>query len=72
MGPLQGTGEVIDVFGNLRLGYQVYDRRGITVEVLPELYREAGLQGYILHARNTGFCVRPADKRIVLLKEAAA
>ena len=71
LGTLAGAEEVVAVFGNIRLGYQIYDRRGISVEMLREIYREAGLYGYILHARNTGFPIRPADKRIVLLKEHA-
>lgn len=68
---LSDTEGVIAVFGNIRLGYRIYDRKGLSVEILRELYREAGLIGFILHARNTGIVVRPADKRIVLLKEHA-
>lgn len=72
MDDLSDVEGVLAVFGNLQLGYRIYDRKGVTVERMNELYREAGLIGFILHARNTGMVIRPADKRIVLLKEHSA
>jgi HK97 family phage major capsid protein len=72
MADLSDVEGIIAVFGNLQLGYRIYDRKGITVERMNELYREAGLVGFILHARNTGYPIRASDKRIVLLKEHSA
>jgi HK97 family phage major capsid protein len=59
-------------FGNLNLGYRIVDRKGISIQRLSELYAEAGLVGFLFRARNTAYCIRPSDKRIVLLKEHAA
>ena len=72
MDDLSDVEGILAVFGNLQLGYRIYDRKGITVERMNEIYREAGLIGFILHSRNTGMVIRPADKRIVLLKEHSA
>jgi HK97 family phage major capsid protein len=72
MDDLSDVEGVLAVFGNLMLGYRIYDRKGVTVERMNELYREAGLIGFILHTRNTGMVIRPADKRLVLLKEHSA
>jgi HK97 family phage major capsid protein len=71
LGTLAGTEEILAIFGNFKLGYTIYDRKRITIDIMREIYREAGLQGHILRTRNTGFPIRPADKRLVLLKEHA-
>jgi len=41
------------------------------VQRLTELYAEAGLVGFKIHKRVGGYCIRPANKSIVLLTEAA-
>jgi HK97 family phage major capsid protein len=72
MDDLSDTEGILAIFGNLNLGYRIVDRKGISIQRLSELYAEAGLVGFLLRARNTGYCIRPADKRIVLLKEHSA
>jgi len=72
MDDLSDTEGVLAIFGNLNLGYRIVDRKGISIQRLSELYAEAGLVGFLLRARNTGYCIRPGDKRIVLLKEHSA
>jgi HK97 family phage major capsid protein len=42
------------IFGNLRLGYMILDRMGMTVQRLDELYAEAGLVGFKMHRRVGG------------------
>ncbi len=69
MQDLSDTQGVIAAFGRFDLGYRIIDRKGVTIQRLSELYAEAGLVGFLVHARVTGYVVRPQDKRIVLLKE---
>ena len=49
----------------------VLDRKGIGIQRLSELYAEAGLVGFKVHARVGDYCIRPANKSIVLLTEHA-
>jgi len=44
---------------------------GITIQRLSELYAEAGLVGFKVHARVGGYPIRPSNKALVLLKEHA-
>jgi len=72
LGTLAGSEEIIAVYGDFRSGYQIIDRVGLSIQRLSELYAEAGLVGFKLHARVTGFCRRPQNKPLVLMTEAAA
>jgi HK97 family phage major capsid protein len=42
------------IFGNLRLGYMIVDRQGMSIQRLDELYAEAGLVGFKVHKRVGG------------------
>jgi HK97 family phage major capsid protein len=55
MPDLSDTEGVLAIFGNLNLGYRIVDRKGISIQRLSELYAEAGLIGFLLRARNTGY-----------------
>ena len=70
MGTLAGTEGVIAAFGNFKAGYRILDHTGgMTVQRLVELYAEAGLIGFKVHKRVGGYCIRPANKSIILLTE---
>lgn len=69
MGALDGTGEVIAIFGDFQRGYRILDGRGFSIQRLSELYAEAGLVGFKVHARVGGYPIRPTNKPLVLLKE---
>ena len=72
LGTLAGTEQVIGAFGDFKAGYKILDHEnGLSVQRLVELYAEAGLVGFKLHKRVGGYCVRPANKPIVLLTEAS-
>lgn len=67
---LAGEAQVIAAFGNFREGYKILDHAGgQTIQRLVELYSEAGLVGFKIHKRVGGYCIRPANKAIVLLTE---
>lgn len=68
---LTDAGQVIAAFGNFKAGYKILDHEGgMTIQRLVELYSEAGLVGFKVHKRVGGYCIRPANKAIVLLTEA--
>jgi len=71
MGTLDDTAAVIAIFGDFQRGYRILDRKGIGIQRLSELYAEAGLVGFKVHARVGGYCIRSANKSIVLLTEHA-
>ena len=72
MATLAGTAQVIAAFGNFKEGYKILDHAGgMTIQRLVELYSEAGLVGFKIHKRVGGYCIRPANKAIVLLTEKA-
>jgi len=71
MGTLDGTGEVIGIFGDFQRGYRILDGKGFSVQRLSELYAEAGLVGFKVHARVGGYPIRPSNKALVLLTEHA-
>jgi HK97 family phage major capsid protein len=71
MGTLDGTGEVIAVFGDLQRGYRILDGKSFSIQRLSELYAEAGLVGFKVHARVGGYPIRPSNKTLVLLTEHA-
>lgn len=70
MEDLSDTG-YIAIFGDIRAGYRILDRKGITLQRLTELYSEAGLVGFKVHKRVGGGSIKPANKAIVLMKESA-
>lgn len=73
MATLADVEGVIAAFGNFEKGYKILDHEGgMTVQRLVELYAEAGLVGFKVHKRVGGYCIRPANKAIVLLTEKAA
>lgn len=57
-------------FGDFNAGYRIYDRLGMTVQRLVELYSEDGMVGFKVRRRVTGDVIRPDALRI--LKTAAA
>lgn len=71
MGTLAGAGEVIAIYGDFKRGYRILDRIGVSIQRLSELYAEAGLVGFKLHARVGGYLLRPSNKALVLLTEHA-
>jgi HK97 family phage major capsid protein len=72
MGTLDDTAAVIAIFGDFQRGYRILDRKGIGIQRLSELYAEAGLVGFKVHARVGGYLIRPSNKALVLLTEKAA
>lgn len=71
MEELSDTEGILAIFGDFNRGYRIIDRQGIGIQRLSELYAEAGLVGFKVHARVGGYCIRPSNKALVLLKEAA-
>jgi len=72
MATLAGTEGVVAAFGDFNAGYRILDHSsGMTVQRLVELYAEAGLIGFKVHKRVGGYCIRPANKAVVLLTEHA-
>ncbi len=72
MATLAGTEGVIAAFGNFKVGYRILDHASnMNVQRLVELHAEAGLVGYKVHKQVGGYCMRPANKAIVLLTESA-
>lgn len=68
---LAGTTSVVAIFGDIRSGYRIVDRVGMTLQRLTELYSEAGLVGFKIHKRVTGSVMKASQKPIVLLTEHA-
>lgn len=62
--------KAIAAFGDINAGYRVYDRLGITVKRLEELYSEDGFIGFKFRMRVGGDVVRP--EALKLLKTKAA
>jgi len=55
----------IAIFGDLRAGYRILDRQGMTVQWLRELYATAGLIGILVSSRVTGGVIRADALRIL-------
>lgn len=53
-------------FGDFNPGYRIYDRAGMTVKVLDQLYAEDGLIGWKIRKRVGGDVVRPDALRILV------
>lgn len=72
METLAGVEKVIAVFGDVKAGYRIVDRLGMTIQRLTELYSAEGMVGFKIHKRVTGGVMRAAQKPLVLLTEKAA
>jgi len=72
MDDLSAVEGIIAIFGNFQFGYRILDRKGITIQRLNELYAEAGLIGFKVHARVGGYLIKPSNKALVLLTEHSA
>lgn len=55
----------VAIFGDIRAGYQIRDRMGLSVQRLVELYAEQGLVGFKAHFRVGGGVVRPNAMRVL-------
>jgi HK97 family phage major capsid protein len=64
------AGKSLAAFGDFARGYRVYDRLGITVQRLNELYAEEGMVGFKFRKRVGGDVVRPEALRILKSKTA--
>lgn len=53
-------------FGDFGAGYRIYDRAGMTVKVLDQLYAEEGMIGWKIRKRVGGDVVRPEALRILV------
>lgn len=71
MEDLSGVEKVIAIFGDLKAGYRIVDRVGMTIQRLTELYTEAGMVGFLITKRVTGGVMRASQKPLVLLTEHA-
>lgn len=63
--PAAGTAADVVIFGDVRAGYRILDRLGMTVQRLTELYAEQGLVGFKVHRRVGGGVIRPNALRIL-------
>ena len=64
------AGKAIAAFGDINAGYRIYDRLGITVKRLEELYAEDGMIGFKFRKRVGGDVVRPQALKLLRLKTA--
>lgn len=55
----------IGIFGDLKSGYRILDRQGMTVQRLVELFTTAGLIGILVSKRVGGGVIRPDAIRIL-------
>lgn len=63
--PTLADGDKVAIFGDFRAGYTIYDRMGMTITRLNELYQEDGLIGFKFKSRVGGAVVRPNAFRIL-------
>lgn len=63
--PSAGTAADVAIFGDIRSGYRIIDRLGMTVQRLVELYAESGLVGFKVHYRVGGGVIKPDALRIL-------
>lgn len=68
--PAETTPADVAIFGDLRSGYRILDRLGITIQRLTELYAESGLIGFRVHYRVGGGVIRPNALRVLHVKVA--
>lgn len=60
----------VAAFGDFQAAYRIYDRQGMSVKVLDQLYAESGMIGWKIRMRVGGDVVRP--DRLRILQMAAA
>ncbi|PWJ07922.1 phage major capsid protein [Streptomyces sp. NWU49] len=60
----------VAAFGDFQAGYRIYDRQGMTVKVLTELYAEDGMIGWKIRKRVGGDVIRPQALRILTMAAA--
>lgn len=63
--PQAGNAADVAIFGDVRAGYRVIDRLGLTVQRLTELYAEDGLIGLKAHFRVGGGVIRATALRVL-------
>lgn len=63
--PAAGVADDVMIFGDIKSGYAIFDRLGITIQRLNELYAESGLVGFKVHFRAGGGVVRANALRIL-------
>lgn len=63
--PASGTAADVCIFGDVRAGYRIVDRLGMTMQRLNEKYIEQGLIGFLAHRRVTGGVIRANALRIL-------
>lgn len=63
--PGAGTSADVAIFGDIKSGYMIVDRLGMTVQRLTELYAESGLVGFKVHYRVGGGVVWANALRIL-------
>ena len=68
--PEAGNAGDVAIFGDIRAGYQIRDRMGLSVQRLVELYAESGLVGFKAHFRVGGGVVRPNAIRVLRVPSA--
>lgn len=59
------TGALTVAYGDWKTGYRIYDRKGMTVQRLVELYATNGQIGFLVHRRVAGFVPDPQALRIL-------
>lgn len=60
-----GLSAKVAAFGDFNAGYRYYDRLGMTVQRLVELYAEEGMVGFKIRRRVGGDVIRPEALRIL-------
>lgn len=65
--PALGTSDKCDIaiFGDIKAGYRIIDRKGMTIKRLLELFALAGLIGILVSSRGTGGVIRPDALRVL-------
>jgi len=58
-------GHAVAIFGDIRSGYTIYDRLGVTIQRLDELFATQGMVGFKVHFRVGGAVVRPDALRVL-------
>lgn len=66
--PSIAADRAIAAFGDINAGYRVYDRQGMTLQRLNELYAEDGMVGFKVRFRVGGDVVRPNALRLLKTK----
>jgi HK97 family phage major capsid protein len=62
------AGKTVAAFGDYNRAYRLYDRLGMTVQRLVELYSEDGYIGFKVRRRVTGDVIRPDAARLLKVK----